>query len=98
MHHIPEQYIGPHHRFVCFLLVSSAWNQTNNRRLVIATADTKLSRRYEVDIGEWFVPLNVYTMEVDYADAAVQVRSLQKKVFIASALKMIVYQTTINGR
>ena len=37
-------------------------------------------------------------MEVDYADAAVQVRSLQKKVFIASALKMIVYQTTINGR
>eukprot|EP00752_Nemacystus_decipiens_P004731 g4312.t1 len=37
---------------------------------------TALARRYEVDVDEWFLPLKVYTMEVDYADVAVQAQIL----------------------
>ncbi|CAM9414497.1 unnamed protein product, partial [Hapterophycus canaliculatus] len=33
---------------------------------------TELARSYEVDISEWFVPLKVYTREVEYTDVAVQ--------------------------
>eukprot|EP00903_Cladosiphon_okamuranus_P015713 g14505.t1 len=33
---------------------------------------TELARDYEVDISEWYVPLNIVTMEVDYTDATVQ--------------------------
>ncbi|CBJ26527.1 conserved unknown protein [Ectocarpus siliculosus] len=33
---------------------------------------TVRSRYYDFDIQEWYVPLNVYTQEVDYPDVAVQ--------------------------
>ncbi|CAM9814630.1 unnamed protein product [Ectocarpus sp. 4 AP-2014] len=35
---------------------------------------TVRSRYYDFDIQEWYVPINVYTQEVDYPDVAVQVR------------------------
>ena len=35
--------------------------------------DTELARAYEVDISEWYVPMNIVTRELDYPDVAVQV-------------------------
>eukprot|EP00903_Cladosiphon_okamuranus_P022061 g20288.t1 len=35
-------------------------------------AYTELARDYEVEISEWYVPMNIVTKEVDYADVAVQ--------------------------
>lgn len=35
--------------------------------------DTELARSYELDTNEWYVPLSVYTQEVDYTDVTVQV-------------------------
>eukprot|EP00752_Nemacystus_decipiens_P008590 g7670.t1 len=37
---------------------------------------TELTREYEVDISEWYVPLNIVTREVDYADVTVQAEIL----------------------
>lgn len=42
--------------------------------LAVEEADTELTRDYEVDISEWYLPLMVVTREVDYPDVAVQVR------------------------
>ncbi|CBJ26534.1 conserved unknown protein [Ectocarpus siliculosus] len=33
---------------------------------------TERSRKYDFDIQEWYVPMDVYTQEVDYPDVAVQ--------------------------
>ncbi|CAM9459613.1 unnamed protein product, partial [Scytosiphon promiscuus] len=33
---------------------------------------TELARSYELDTSEWYVPLSVYTREVDYTDVSVQ--------------------------
>ncbi|CAN0345752.1 unnamed protein product, partial [Ectocarpus sp. 8 AP-2014] len=33
---------------------------------------TERSRKYDFDIQEWCVPMNVYTQDVDYPDVAVQ--------------------------
>ncbi|CAM9359742.1 unnamed protein product, partial [Ectocarpus fasciculatus] len=35
-------------------------------------AYTERARSYDFDIQEWYVPMNVYTQEVDYPDVAVQ--------------------------
>ena len=42
-------------------------------------SDTELSREYEVDISEWYVPLNIVTREVDYPDVTVQVRERERE-------------------
>ena len=37
-------------------------------------ADTTLAREYDLEISSQFVPLGVYTQEVDYTDVDVQVK------------------------
>ena len=37
------------------------------------SSDTELAREYELEIDSQFVPLGVYTREVDYTDVDVQV-------------------------
>ncbi len=37
--------------------------------------DTETARSYDLDIAEWYVPVNVVTREVDYTDVTVQVRT-----------------------
>lgn len=44
-----------------------------------AMSDTEVSRAFEVDIGEWYVPVNIVTEEVDYANVTVQVRETEPR-------------------
>lgn len=39
-------------------------------------SDTEHAREYEVELSEWYVPLGIYTEDVDYPDVAVQVWAL----------------------
>ena len=39
----------------------------------ISETDTELARSYDMDIAEWYVPMDVVTREVDYPDVTVQV-------------------------
>lgn len=43
--------------------------------LAMFSADTEVARKYEVELDSQFVPLGIYTREVDYPDVGVQVRN-----------------------
>ncbi|CAM9260832.1 unnamed protein product [Ectocarpus sp. 13 AM-2016] len=46
---------------------------------------TEKARSYDFDIQEWYVPINVYTQEVDYPDVTVQaeIQSVDEEMFEA---------------
>lgn len=48
------------------------WNSERATRLYFGI-DMELARAYELEIDAQFLPLGVYTQEVDYPDVAVQV-------------------------
>lgn len=41
---------------------------------MLPLTDTELAREYELELDTQYVPLGVYTLDVDYPDVAVQVR------------------------
>ncbi|CAM9459401.1 unnamed protein product [Scytosiphon promiscuus] len=85
------------------LLAAGIWGVTQSTQgfdvLDLAPDDhysreyTELAREYEVDISEWYVPLSVYTREVDYTDVTVQAeiqatdeRMLEQTAYISGPL------------
>lgn len=49
-------------------------------RAVLKCTDTELSRVYELEHDTQFLPLGIYTPDVDYTDTAVQVCSQREVV------------------
>lgn len=42
-------------------------------------ADTEMAREYELEIDTQYLPLSIYTLDVDYTDVSVQVRRQQEE-------------------
>lgn len=40
-------------------------------------SDSDLAREYELEIDTQFIPLSIYTLELDYPDVAVQVSAVE---------------------
>ena len=53
------------------------------RSNLLHETDTELSRRYELDVAEWYVPVDVVTREVDYPDVTVQVGGVRRRGMLA---------------
>lgn len=57
----------------CSSVFYSTVTATNGMLMFHVVQDTELARSYEIELAEWYVPLSVYTGDVDYREVTVQV-------------------------